>query len=78
MLSPIISFAADLYIIIVISRVILSWIPHNPQQPVFLLIYQITEPPLEWIRKWLPSFAGLDLSPIVLIVAIKILVLILL
>jgi len=68
-----IDFIVDLYILIIFVRVILSWIPHNPYHSVIRLIYQLTEPPLKWIRQWLPSFGGIDLSPIVLVVGIIIL-----
>ena len=68
-----IDFIVDLYILVIFVRVILSWIPHNPYHSVIRLIYQITEPPLRWIRQWLPSFGGIDLSPIVLVVGIIIL-----
>ena len=62
--------AIDLYMLVVFVRVILSWIPHNPYQPVIRIIYQITDPPLKQIRQWLPPMAGMDFSPVVLIFAL--------
>ena len=60
----------DIYIIIVIISVVLSWIPHNRYNFYVKLIHQITEPPLAWIRQWLPDLGGLDISPMILILAL--------
>lgn len=72
-MAGLIHFLADIYILLIIVRAVLSWFPHNPYHPAIKLIYQATEPPLSLIRRYLPSFAGLDLSPIVLIFAVYIL-----
>ena len=65
-----IQFVIDLYIIVVIVRVVLSWIPHDRQNSIIQFIYQLTEPPLSWIRQWIPNLGGLDISPIILILAL--------
>ncbi|OQX96099.1 hypothetical protein B6I21_02000 [candidate division KSB1 bacterium 4572_119] len=69
-LFRLIDFFINLYIFIIIFRVVLSWIPHNPHQTFVRIIFEITEPPLQWIRQWLPNFGGLDLSPAILIFGI--------
>lgn len=65
-----IRFLADAYIFVVFVRVILSWISHNPYHPLIRIVYQITELPLSWIRRYVPNFGGLDLSPMILIFAV--------
>ncbi|UCE05977.1 MAG: YggT family protein [bacterium] len=65
-------FVADAYIIIIIIRVLLSWISHNPYHPLIRFVYQVTEPPLRTIRQYVPNLGGLDISPIILIFAIYI------
>jgi YggT family protein len=65
-----IRFLSDAYIFVIFVRVILSWISHNPYHPLIRIVYQITEPPLSWIRRYVPNFGGLDLSPMILIFAI--------
>ncbi len=65
-----ISFVADLYILIIIIRAVLSWIPHNPSQRMIQLVYQLTDPPLLFIRQFIPAIGGIDVSPIILIFAI--------
>ena len=72
-LLSLIDLVVNLYIFVVIVRVLLSWIPHNHNHSIIRLIYEITEPPLSWIRQRLPNFAGLDISPMILIIAIIIL-----
>ena len=65
-----IRFLSDAYIFVIFVRVILSWIRHDPYHPLIRIVYQITEPPLSWIRRYVPNFGGLDLSPMILIFAV--------
>ncbi|MBN1494263.1 YggT family protein [Candidatus Peregrinibacteria bacterium] len=64
---------AELLIIAIFIRVILSWFrPVNASPGRFtLLIYEITEPLLRVIRKILPRTGMLDLSPIVAFIIIE-------
>ena len=66
-IAEILHLAITLYIYAVIARVIISWFNINPYNQVVQFIYRITEPPLSWIRRYVPSIAGLDISPIILI-----------
>ncbi len=56
-----------------IGRVLASWLnigPSSPFFPVISLLYQITEPILAPIRRVLPSFGMMDLSPMVALLLI--------
>ena len=65
-LSFIIMNVFDILQILILVRVILSWIPHNPNGQYIYLIYVITEYILNPIRSSLPiQGGGFDLSPIV-------------
>jgi len=55
----------DVYTWLLIIRIILSWIRHNPYQPVFRFIYEVTEPFLGLFRRVIPPLGMFDLSPIV-------------
>jgi YggT family protein len=55
----------DLYIIILLARVLLSWVQIDPSNPLVNLINQLTEPLLAPIRNLLPQGGGLDFSPMV-------------
>lgn len=51
---------------LIMIRVILSWIPHDPYNQFIKLLYQITEPILKPVREILPMQSlGMDFSPIV-------------
>ncbi|MCP4199317.1 MAG: YggT family protein [Proteobacteria bacterium] len=59
--------------IAILIRVLISWVKIDPYHPLVQLLYQITEPILAPIRRFLPATGGLDLSPIIAIVLIEIL-----
>ncbi len=70
-LNPIInliSLAIDLYILIVIVRVVLSWMGQIPRNRFVRLIYIYTESPLQFIREIIPPLGGIDFSPMLLII----------
>ena len=68
----------SLVIFIMIAQVIVSWllafnILNMSNQFVAMVanaLYQITDPLLRPIRRMLPNFGGLDISPIILFLAI--------
>jgi YggT family protein len=59
-----------LYEMVLIVRIVLTWIPHNPRHPAATLLYKITEPVLEPVRRVIPSIGGIDISPIVVFIAL--------
>ena len=63
----------NIYLLIVFIRVILSWVSINPRNPLVQIIYRLTEPVLAPIRRAIPSFGGLDISPLVVFVGIMVL-----
>ena len=52
--------------------VIASWIAPNSYNPALILINQILDPVMRPIRRIMPDLGGLDLSPIVLLLAIQV------
>ena len=54
----------------VLIRIVLSWIAPDPYNPVVQVIAQITEPVMAPARKLVPPMGGLDLSPMLVMVAI--------
>jgi YggT family protein len=62
----IINNAFNLLQMLIMTRVFLSWIPHNPSNQFIQLLYQVTDPILKPIREILPTHSmGIDFSPIV-------------
>ncbi len=60
-----------LYKLVLIVRIALSWIPHNPHNPIISFLYKITEPVLEPVRRVIPSIGGIDISPIVVFIGLS-------
>jgi YggT family protein len=59
------------YFWIIIARAVLSWVNPDPFNPIVRFLYRVTEPVLRPIRRRLPTMGmGLDLSPMLVILAI--------
>ncbi len=69
-LASIVHLFLILYMYVIIARAVMSWFNPNPYNSVVRFIYQITDPVLEQVRRFLPPIAGLDLSPVVVIFVI--------
>ena len=64
----------SVYQLILLARVLMSWIPNlNADNPIARFLFQVTEPVLAPIRKALPPMGGVDLSPLVVFLGITIL-----
>ncbi len=63
----------DIYSFIVFGAVIASWVRLPPDNPIGNFLYSMTEPLLAPIRSVLPDMGGLDLSPLVLLFAVRML-----
>ncbi len=61
----------DLYIWIVIIRVLLSWFDVDQRNQIVRFLIDATEPVLSKIRSVVPDLGGLDLSPLVLILILS-------
>ena len=65
------------YFVLIIARVIVSWIAGQSRHPLIPLIYQLTEPVLKPLNKLIPPIGGIDLSPLFALVALRFLLLLL-
>ena len=55
--------------ILILIRVVLSWIRPNPSNPFVQVIYNLTEPLLSPLRRIVPPIGGaIDISPIILFI----------
>ena len=69
--ATILKLVLDAYFWILIARAILSWVNPDPHNPIVRFLYRVTEPVLRPIRRRLPTYQmGLDLSPLVVMLAI--------
>jgi YggT family protein len=62
----------DVYTIIVFIAVIVSWFQLPPENLVARVIRMLTEPVLAPIRKLIPPVGGLDFSPMILLILLRI------
>ena len=65
------------YLVLIIARVLVSWIAAQSRHPLIPLIYQLTEPVLKPFSKLLPPLGGVDLSPLFALIAVRFLLLLL-
>jgi YggT family protein len=74
----VIIIALNIYWWVIIVAAIFSWLYAfnvvNPRSPAVATIgrvlYQLTEPALRPIRRFVPNFGGIDVSPIILLLII--------
>lgn len=69
-LAAVLSVALNIALIVIIARAVLSWVSPDPYNPIVRIINQISEPILFPIRRRVPYFSGIDLSPIIALMAI--------
>ncbi|MBF0417379.1 MAG: YggT family protein [Magnetococcales bacterium] len=69
-IGTLLNFLLEIYAWLILGRVLLSWVNPDPYNPIVQFLVRATEPVLEPFRRWIPSFAGLDLSPIVALLAV--------
>ncbi len=59
------------YFVLIIARVIVSWIANQTRHPIIPLIFQLTEPVLRPFSKLVPPLGGVDLSPLFALIAVR-------
>ena len=68
-----ISSVLDAYSLVVLVSVLLSWLNLAEDNPLARVTRRLTEPALTPIRRLLPSAGGIDISPMVLLLGIRLL-----
>ena len=60
-----------LYMLVVIIRALITWVNPDPYNPIVQFLTSVTEPVLAPVRRMIPlSTIGIDISPIIVILAI--------
>jgi len=73
-IGQLLSLFLYIYMIAILIQAVMSWINPGSYNPMMSLVNQLTEPVLRPARKILPPFSGLDLSPLLVIIAINLLI----
>jgi len=71
LVAYIIDRAFYVYYILILARVVLSYVRTDPYHPVVRFIYEVTEPVLGFFRRIIPPLGMVDLSPIVALFALE-------
>ena len=61
----------DLYSLIVLGTVIISWFQPQPTHSIAIFLRTLTEPVLNPIRRIMPPMGNVDFSPFVLLLALN-------
>lgn len=62
----------SLYSFVILARILLTWVPNlDPYHPAMRLLHQVTEPVLEPARKLIPPIGMMDISPVVVTIALS-------
>jgi YggT family protein len=70
-LAALASAILKIYFFALIGMIILSWVAPQASHPGALLIFQLVEPIMAPVRKVIPPLGMIDLSPIVVFIAIN-------
>ena len=71
-LAQILSMVINIYIWVVIIAALISWVRPDPYNPIVQILYKLTEPLYAKIRRVIPTIiGGVDLTPILVILALK-------
>ena len=70
-ITDLLALTLNVYFFSILIQVVISWINPHSYNPVITLINQLNEPILGRARRLIPPLSGLDLSPIIVFIGIK-------
>ena len=62
--------AFDLYSLLLVARVVASWLNVSPYHPAIRFLVETTEPVLRPLRRRFPPRGGVDFSPLLALLAL--------
>ena len=69
-LYDLVQLTFDIFIFAIIIQAVLSWINPDPHNPVSGLLYSLTNPILQPVKRILPAMGMIDLSPIAALIGL--------
>ena len=69
-LAQVLGMILNIYMWVIIIRALISWVNPDPYNPIVQILYRITEPVLDPIRRRTGFGMGIDLSPLIVILII--------
>ncbi len=71
-IAQILSMVITIYIWVVIISALLTWVNPDPHNPIVQILNRLTEPVYAFVRRYIPTtIGGIDLSPIIIILALQ-------
>jgi YggT family protein len=70
-IAELLALTLTVFFFSILIQVILSWVNPSGYNPIAALLYTLNEPILGPARRIIPPLGGLDLSPIVVIIALR-------
>jgi YggT family protein len=62
----------NIYSFVLLARILLSWVPNvSRSNQIVDLLYRITDPVLEPVRRAIPPMGSMDLSPLIVFIGIR-------
>jgi YggT family protein len=65
------SMSLTIFLYAVLIQAVLSWV--NPYTPIAPVLSNLTNPVLNWLRRYIPTAGNVDLTPLVFIIAAQLL-----
>lgn len=69
--AKLLSLVLSVFFFSILIQVIISWVNPGAYNPITSLLYSLNEPLLAPARRLIPPISGLDLSPLVVIIALQ-------
>ncbi len=69
-IADLLSLTLNVFMVAILIQVVLSWVGQGVHNPITTTIFSLTEPVLRPVRRLIPPLAGMDLSPLVVLISI--------
>lgn len=69
--TKLLALTFNVFFFSILIQVIISWISPSSYNPVVALVHSLNEPLMRPVRRIIPPIAGLDLSPLVVMIGIQ-------
>jgi YggT family protein len=77
-LGSIILSLVNIYVWVIIVTSLLSFVNPDPYNPVVMFLHRVTQPAYRLVRRFIRTdFNGLDLAPLVIIIALQVIIVLL-
>jgi len=74
--SQLLNQLINIFFYAILGLAILSWLSPLAHGPLIEILYRLSEPLMRPVRRFIPLIAGFDLSPLVVLMALKLLIII--